>query len=448
MSSLLFYAWAGLADTVIFLFVVAFSWLSTFLARRFPKFKHTFLTCGIVVMLLHLFFWKYASWVSSQLQLAFPDFLDGRTLSLPLPVGISFFTLQGVAYLIDYRRGEAAYISIGKFTLFKSFFPQLVAGPIVRVKQLLPQLEKLSTPSWNDLSEGLALFALGFFQKIALADRISPVVDQVFANPGAYNRGPLILGVVGYTVQIWADFSGYTSMGRGAARMLGINLPHNFLSPYFARSPSEFWARWHITLSTWIRDYIYIPLGGNRGGLLKTVSVVLLTMSISGLWHGANWNFLLWGWYHGVLLTAQRLFGWRTNKQQQPNLLSSVFSCLVMLSLTMFGWLIFRIEHVSQLPVYLEGIYGAQDRAALHVPYAYQNISLAFLACMLIQALLYRNLSTGADVVRPRFKALIERGRESYSLGFISGVAVAAALVLTAVWQSENAIRAFIYFQF
>ena len=268
-ASLVFYAWAGLFDTGIFLAVVVSSWAAVALARAYPRARRAFLTGGIVVMLLHLAFWKYAFWGQQNVQYFFPAFLRGWDLTFPLPVGISFFTLQGVAYLVDYMRGDARFMTFPRYLLFKSFFPQLVAGPIVRSRQLLPQLEALRSPRAMEFFEGVSLFILGFFKKTQLADRVAPFVDRVFAEPAQFNRLVLIQAALGYSVQIWADFSGYTDMGRGSAKMLGITLPENFLSPYLSRSPSEFWRRWHITLSQWIRDYLYIPLGGNRGSAVR-----------------------------------------------------------------------------------------------------------------------------------------------------------------------------------
>ena len=179
---------------------------------------------------------------------------------MPLPVGISFFTLQSIAYMVDYSRGQTEFVSLPVYALFKSFFAQLLAGPIVRGSQLNPQLKVLRRAEPAEISLGVSLFVLGFVKKMVVADRVAYFVDAVFSSPQNFGRYALLKALLGYTVQIWADFSGYTDMGRGAALILGIRLPENFLSPYFSQSPSEFWRRWHITLSTWITDYIFTPL--------------------------------------------------------------------------------------------------------------------------------------------------------------------------------------------
>ncbi|MBI3288271.1 MAG: MBOAT family protein [Elusimicrobia bacterium] len=283
------------------------SWLAAASAQRWPRWRRPWIYAGVSIMAAHLCFWKYAPSVVAAIQRACPAFWGGAKLALPLPLGISFFTLQGIAYLVDYERGDAKFMSLREYILFKSFFAQLIAGPITRARELLPQLEHLTRPSEADLADGLALFSLGLLKKLVIADRMDLVADAVFSSPGQFGRAALLAGLVGYAVQIWADFSGYTDMGRGCARMLGIRLPENFLSPYLARSPSEFWRRWHITLSEWIRDYIYKPLGGGRGGPARALGVLVLTMAVSGLWHGSSLTFLLWGLYHAGLLAVERV---------------------------------------------------------------------------------------------------------------------------------------------
>jgi alginate O-acetyltransferase complex protein AlgI len=452
VASLIFYAWAGLFDTAIFLFVVMFSWLAVYLARRYPKKEKHFIVMGVAVMALHLFFWKYASWLTKEIQNIWPTFLDGRKVALPLPVGISFFTLQGIAYLIDYRRSEAKFMNLKEYMLFKSFFAQLVAGPIVRSYQLLPQLKKLTSPSSSSIGLGLSLFAMGFFKKIVIADRIAALVDPVFLNPSAYNRSTLLLALLGYTAQIWSDFSGYTDMGRGTAAMLGIWLPENFLSPYLARTPSEFWRRWHITLSQWIRDYLYIPMGGSRGGPLKVMAVLIATMSISGLWHGANWTFLVWGLYHGILLAGERLL----KKGALARLFTKTFSqplrdgflLLMMLSFTIFGWLIFRIQNRADFFTYLNGL--IHNTGTLGFSMNEHIVTHGFLICMAFQIFFYMNLERSSLVFLEPLSRWFQTRRpmEHRLAGVCLGSGLALILVLSLYLRFSKQTHAFIYFQF
>ena len=455
-GSAFFYAWAGSLDTLIFAFVILFSWFSVWLARRFPKFKRWFLATGIILMIFHLFFWKYAPWFWGGMQKLFPTMLGARRLDLPLPVGISFFTLQGIAYLVDFGRGEAEYISLGRFSLFKSFFPQLVAGPIVRVHQLLPQLERLPRPTFNDISSGLNLFSLGLMKKMLLADRIGTHVDAIFVSPSHFDSKTLLCGSILYTIQIWSDFSGYTDMGRGAARMLGIHLPQNFLSPYLARSPSEFWRRWHITLSEWIRDYIYIPLGGSRGSTLRVAAVATATMAISGLWHGANLTFLVWGLYHGALLVAERLVKKSPIIQftsALPTWLIRTISVSGMFACTVFGWIIFRAPDMATFNEYIYGLVSNAGTTEYQI--SRFDLWVPVSVCLTLQIALYYDFLSrefyfgkyGNQIsswISARPVAIV---RNALASGIFSGTFVAFLVVISLLLRREGS-RAFIYFQF
>lgn len=437
-ASLAFYAWASYFDTVIFLSVVAVSWAATRLAEADPRRRTLYLAAGIAAMAAHLLFWKYAPWLCKTAQKVVPSLLDGRLVLLPLPAGISFFTLQGIAYLVDIGRGRARASPLPDYVLFKSFFPQLIAGPIVRWSELMPQIAALRRPDWRDAEAGLKLFAFGLFKKLVLADRLAPFADSAFLEPGAYDRGALALAVACYTVQIWADFSGYTDMGRGSARLLGFKLPENFLSPYLAASPSEFWRRWHVTLSEWIRDYIYIPLGGGRGGPARAFGVLMLTMGVSGLWHGAAWNFLLWGLYHGGLLAAQRALE-RARPSAWTSLPAAARTALARaatLACVMFGWLLFRAIGLAGLRAYLGAFAaGTGSRVPSIGPW---EAGLCLLACAALHALQHRPL--GADAEDERWSFLSARPA-------LSGCALAAAVCAILYLRAESS-KAFIYFQF
>ena len=318
--------------------------------------RRQFLLLSIVVNLAILGFFKYFNFFGDSVTALFdifgmePGFV---TLNIILPVGISFYTFQSMGYTIDVFRGKIAPSrKILDYALYVSFFPQLVAGPIERASSLLPQITSRRIVSPSQVNAGLYLILWGFFKKVVIADRMGLIADEVFTNPGQYQGWEIIIGIFAFTIQIYADFSGYSDIARGVAKMMGFDLMVNFKLPYFARNPSEFWRRWHISLSTWIRDYIYIPLGGNRKGRARAHLNLLIVMALAGLWHGAAWNFIIWGAYHGVLLSAHRLFleltpirgfsgGWLARGQL---FLQIVF----MFGLTMFGWLIFRSESVSQ----------------------------------------------------------------------------------------------------
>ncbi|MGI4875165.1 MAG: MBOAT family O-acyltransferase [Janthinobacterium lividum] len=270
-------------------------------------------------------------------------------LALVLPVGVSFYTFQSVAYIVDVYQGRlAAEQHLGRFALFVAFFPQLVAGPIERGAQMLPQLRRAPSFDYGRAASGLRLMAWGMFKKVVIADRLAGFVNPVFDHPQAANSLALLLAVLGFTGQIYADFSGYTDLARGAARVLGYNLVLNFRQPYFAASVGDFWRRWHISLSSWFRDYVYIPLGGSRRGPARTQLNVLVVFLLSGLWHGASWTFVVWGALHGTYLVFESITGplraagaRRLALDQHPRLLRGLGTA-AMLALVAYAWLFFR----------------------------------------------------------------------------------------------------------
>ena len=240
-------------------------------------------------------------------------------LRVVLPVGISFFTFQALSYVIDVYRGKVAATNLLQFAVYLAFFPQLVAGPIVRASEFLPQLERRLNPREIDFTRGAMLIALGLFKKVVIASYLADaLVDDVFAFPERFSGAEILLGVYGYAIQIYADFSGYTDIAIGVALLLGFRFPENFNQPYRATSIADFWRRWHMTLSRWLRDYLYIPLGGNRGGKAKRDRNLFLTMFLGGLWHGAAWPFVIWGAYQGGGLMAERRLGeWRDRRRER-----------------------------------------------------------------------------------------------------------------------------------
>ncbi len=283
----------------------------------------------------------------------------GLRLDIVLPVGISFYTFQTMSYTIDvYRRRMKPVYDLGDFALFVSYFPQLVAGPIERAEQLIPRLQASRRVGVTEVAEGSFLILFGLFKKIAIADGVALSVNKVFgisADPSALD---IVGGTLLFAIQIYCDFSGYSSIARGTSKLLGIDLMLNFNLPYFSRGPSEFWRRWHISLSSWLRDYLYIPLGGNRGSHLGTIRNLMLTMILGGLWHGAAWNFLLWGFYHGIILAVARAIPpILLNQHMLVNRLLAGFQILGFSVITLYGWLLFRAESLSQVVTFTRKIF-------------------------------------------------------------------------------------------
>ena len=286
--------------------------------------------------------------------------LSQPTLSLVLPVGISFYTFQTLSYTIDVCRGELkACESPLNFALFVAFFPQLVAGPIERAEVLLPQIENDRRPGLRQLREGLWLVLSGYFLKMVLADNLAPYSARVFESPGAVHGTEIPVSLLAATFQIFGDFAGYSAIARGISKWMGFELSPNFRRPYLAVSPSDFWNRWHITLSRWLRDYLYIPMGGNRGGAIRTLRNLSITMLLGGLWHGDAWHFVLWGAYHALLLCLYRPFEGMISRfvsRGRWPLLRRLALAGPFFVLTMVGWALFFLPDVRLLPVLIENI--------------------------------------------------------------------------------------------
>lgn len=275
------------------------------------------------------------------------------TLNILLPVGISFYTFQTLSYTIDiYRNQLKATKNFLDFATFVSFFPQLVAGPIERAVTFLPQIENPRKITPDKVEVGIYLIIWGLFKKVAVADRAALVANNIFNNYTSHTGIDILLGIFAFAIQIYGDFSGYTDIARGIAKLMGFDLMLNFRLPYFALNPTDFWNRWHISLSTWLRDYLYIPLGGNRKGPRKTYRNLFLTMLLGGLWHGAAWNFVIWGIYHGLILILFRLIEKKPIHKvpwsKENSKVRVVFQISFMFFLTLIGWFIFRVESVEQ----------------------------------------------------------------------------------------------------
>ena len=276
--------------------------------------------------------------------------IEPRLLSVALPVGISFYTFQTMSYTIDvYRRRITACDDIEDFALYVCYFPQLVAGPIERYEHLMPQIARPRRVTAADFRVGLYHVVIGLFKKIVVADNMAPIVNAVFNDDLSNVTGPeCLIAVVAFAFQIYGDFSGYSSIAQGVSRWIGIDLMFNFRMPYFAHSPSDFWRRWHISLSQWLRDYLYIPLGGNRGGELFTYRNLMLTMILGGLWHGAALTFVAWGVFHGSILCLYRPIERRLSDHVEGAPPERAIAATVMFTLVCVSWLFFRAESIDQ----------------------------------------------------------------------------------------------------
>ena len=306
--------------------------------------RRAYLITSLTFNLGFLGFFKYYDFFAENLNdllIAIGFMPSNLWLNIVLPVGISFYTFQTMSYTIDIYRGNLKPTrNLLNFALFVSFFPQLVAGPIERAKHFLPQIERPRKLNAEQLSQGSWLIFWGLFKKIAVADNLAPIVDSIYANSANATVAEVYVGTLAFAFQIYCDFSGYSDVARGLAKLMGFDLMLNFNQPYFALNPSDFWRRWHISLSTWLRDYLYIPLGGNRRGTTRTYINLAIVMFLGGLWHGASWNFVWWGIFHGCILMLYH----GAREEDDQALLSGIGfrKWFVMFQLTLFGWLLFR----------------------------------------------------------------------------------------------------------
>jgi alginate O-acetyltransferase complex protein AlgI len=408
--------------------------------------RKVFLTLSMVANLGILAFFKYCDFfiggfVDLAAAVGFGQ-LSWTTLNIVLPAGISFYTFQAMSYTIDiYRRQTEPTVDFGDFALFVSFFPHLVAGPIMRAHTLLPQVvrdrpDPRGTPA---MREGLILVLIGLVKKLVVADNMAPLANAVFFRfldgKGAGVSGPeVLLGVYAFALQIYGDFSGYSAIARGISKWLGFELVENFHLPYLAVSPSDFWRRWHISLSSWLRDYLYIPLGGNRGSVFRQYRNLMLTMVLGGLWHGASFTFIAWGTFHGLILCVYRALGIRDEvRADLPGArLRWALRVVVMFHLVCFGWLFFRADNFPAAFAMLE---------ALVTPgHAAPGLLLPILAEMVLLAAIPLALEVALDGERnlarlARAPVAIQCAAYSYAVALL-------------IFLHSGRANAFIYFQF
>ena len=443
--SLIFYTWGAGPYTFLLLSAIAVNFVAGIAidSDRFadrPRARRAALLAAVIWDLAILAIWKYAGFASRQIAAlsATLGLGDSPIIKLALPIGISFFTFHHISYVVDvYRRSRPAQLSIVQFVTYIAMFPQLIAGPIVRYHEIADQLAQTRHNRLDDFAAGFPRFALGLAKKVVIADTIAPVADAAFATSGGdMTTATAWLGALAYTVQLYFDFSGYSDMAIGLAVMLGFRLPENFNRPYSALSITDFWRRWHMSLSRWFRDYVYIPLGGNRAGAAKTYRNLLIIFVLTGFWHGANWTFLIWGLYHGALLVFERVTGLGKVTAQGPTV---VLRRAVTFLLVVFGWVFFRAESLDKAGAMLRAMVvpsglGLPDTVSA----ALTNQRTLVLALALLVVLLPSTFVLGRVVEE-------NRGR----LAVAARVAVSAvAAPYAAVLVAAGTFSPFLYYQF
>ena len=434
-----------------FLFLLIFSTgLDFYLGNRIhtepdKSTKKRLLAISIISNLGILGVFKYYNFFIENFISAFASIginINPSLIHILLPVGISFYTFHGLSYIFDiYKDRCKPAKNLVSYSVFVCYFPLLVAGPIERATHLLPQIENARKFNYNQSINGMRLMIWGFFKKIAVADSLAPIVDDIFKNHHNYPGLILITGAIFFSIQIYADFSGYTDIARGVSKIFGIELLLNFNLPYFSKSIPEFWKRWHISLSSWFRDYLYIPLGGSRAGMTKAIRNIFIIFLLSGFWHGANWTFIIWGSFHAVLYIPFFLRG--TNKpeleNESPKSLAPGFNkipeILLTFSLVSFAWIFFRSDSLNQAMHYISGLTRNIEHKQYLNPYNNHSLNREFfliIFLIILEFFIYN---------RKYFNSFWERPLASAVL-----LAVLIFLILTSFQLNGN--HAFIYFQF
>ena len=399
--------------------------------------RKRYVALSAVINLGILFFFKYYGFFGDSLNRLLSLFGSGVNLNVLrfiLPVGISFYTFQSMSYTVDVYRGHLKPTrNFADLALFVTFFPQLVAGPIERGSHLLPQVQRPRVVTHSYVREGAWLVLLGFYKKVVVADNLAVFVDEVFNAPAQAHGFAIPAALLAFAFQIYGDFAGYSDIARGTARLMGFDILYNFKMPYFAVNPSDFWRRWHISLSSWLRDYLYIPLGGNRHGTFMVYRNLLLTMFLGGLWHGAAWHYVFWGMYQGLILVIHRALLkplerlWKLSRI--PPAAERLINTAFFFAVTCGGWLLFRVNQMSDIPILARNVFR---------PFAWNG------RVTLLTLLVYAAPLVLLDLAQERSRDMMVGKRWPAAARALCYAATLAAIFLSGAVE----VREFIYFQF
>lgn len=449
IASLVFYIWGENIYVLVMLSSITVNYIFGLLIDRSMQKGDTgrrALVAGLVANIGLLVFFKYANFIIENINIIFSNY-DVSIIEMEaihLPIGISFFTFQAMSYIIDiYRQQSAVQKNPVNLGLYISLFPQLIAGPIVRYHDIASQIRDRRT-KLSDFAAGSERFVFGLGKKVLIANPLAAMADSIFVLPfDQLSAGTAWLGIICYTLQIYFDFSGYSDMAIGLGRMFGFRFLENFNYPYISRSIREFWRRWHISLSSWFRDYLYIPLGGNRRGDFRTGVNLLTVFLLCGLWHGASWNFIIWGLLHGIFLVLERGVPGKI-LSGLPMFIQHIYALFVVIN----AWVFFRLEELSDAMDYLAALYGASPAASMY-PYVVQNLDAAFLL----------SLCAGLILAMPVYPSLRRTIVQKMTSGYLSSgsttliygmrfTTLTSVLIFSTSSIAVGSYNPFIYFRF
>jgi D-alanyl-lipoteichoic acid acyltransferase DltB (MBOAT superfamily) len=415
--------------------------------------RKSFLVISLLVNLGFLVYFKYTNFFIDTFVDAFTLFgknIEVTTLNIILPVGISFYTFQTLSYTIDiYRNQLKSTNNALAFFSFVAFFPQLVAGPIERASHLLPQFYKTYKFNYNQIKSGLLLIAFGLFKKMVIADRAAIIVNQVYNNPNDYKGVEVIIATILFAFQIYCDFSAYSDIAIGTARTMGFDLMKNFDSPYFSKSITEFWRRWHISLSTWFRDYVYIPLGGSRNGKYNTYKNLFLVFLISGLWHGAAINFVIWGALHGLVIVLEKAtYKKRLKLYKRLGLDKNIFSnklffASITFTIVCFAWVFFRADTFNNAQILIKSVFSNN----FIILFTDQVYKLGLERGNLIILLVFISLLLFFEIIYNRNKVVSFINKQSIVFRWTTYITIIFVIIIFGIYGGEDKSQ-FIYFQF
>lgn len=450
-ASLIFYAWGGVYYMFLMLISVLINYFFGLKVDKYAdnnKLRSKYLFWGIFLNLLMLGIFKYTNFIIHSFNdlLGFTGINPIPQTSIQLPIGISFFTFQAMSYMIDvYRKDTLVQKKFSDLALYVSLFPQLIAGPIVRYHDIALQLEN-RTVTLDKFKSGIQRFIIGLARKVLIANTFAAIADDIFATP--YQNLSIEaawLGIIAYSIQIYFDFSGYSDMAIGLGRMFGFEFLENFNFPYISKSIKEFWNRWHISLSTWFRDYLYIPLGGNKQGKYKTYRNLFIVFFITGLWHGASWNFVVWGLFHGGFLIIERM-GFGKILEKLPKPLPNIYTLFI----AIMAWVLFRCNNLSDSILYYKALFGLNDLTtnSINIKMFLNNETyIAFVFAILGSTTFFISLYKKMKAVTNTFSEKL-RSDISFIYDVLQSTTLIILLFICSLYLLANTYNPFIYFRF
>lgn len=450
-ASLIFYAWGGVYYMFLMLISVLINYFFGLKVDKYAdnkKLRSKYLFWGVFLNLLMLGIFKYTNFIIHSFNdlLGFTGINPIPQTSIQLPIGISFFTFQAMSYMIDvYRKDTLVQKKFSDLALYVSLFPQLIAGPIVRYHDIALQLEN-RTVTLDKFKSGIQRFIIGLARKVLIANTFAAIADDIFATP--YQNLSIEaawLGIIAYSIQIYFDFSGYSDMAIGLGRMFGFEFLENFNFPYISKSIKEFWNRWHISLSTWFRDYLYIPLGGNKQGKYKTYRNLFIVFFITGLWHGASWNFVVWGLFHGSFLIIERM-GFGKILEKLPKPLPNIYTLFI----AIMAWVLFRCNNLSDSILYYKALFGLNDLTtnSINIKMFLNNETyIAFVFAILGSTTFFISLYKKMKAVTNTFSEKL-RSDISFIYDVLQSTTLIILLFICSLYLLANTYNPFIYFRF